>query len=311
MRKQIICIISMLAVLMSILCFPVSASDSLSLTVSEVTATPGSEMDVTVSVANNTGLAGLMFSVEYDSILTLTKVTFNSAFGSLLTAAEPYTNPQVLAMVSPYENSTATGVFATLTFKVSEQAQVGYKAEINLIYDEEDIFDSNWDSVSTVAYNGSVSVIEAPKGVTASGKVTSFNSETDDVTVELFAAGSATAAYTTTVKGNAATYAIEGVAAGNYTMKVSKKNHVTREYNVTVGSEAVVADAKIHLKGDVDGNGTVTTMDFMRVNSHARGVTFLTDYALKCADVVGTDGSVTTMDAMRINAHAKGTNFLW
>lgn len=42
-----------------------------------------------------------------------------------------------------------------------------------------------------------------------------------------------------------------------------------------------------------------------------RGVTLLTDYALKCADVVGTDGTVTTMDAMRINAHAKGSNLLW
>ena len=94
-------------------------------------------------------------------------------------------------------------------------------------------------------------------------------------------------------------------------MKVSKVNHVTREYTVVVGNSSVIQDVKIHLKGDVDGNGTVTTMDFMRANSHARGVTLLTDYALKCADVVGTDGTVTTMDAMRINAHAKKTNLLW
>lgn len=64
-------------------------------------------------------------------------------------------------------------------------------------------------------------------------------------------------------------------------------------------------------KQHIDGNGTVTTMDAMRANSHARGVTLLTDYALKCADVVGTDGKVTTMDAMRINAHARGTAKLW
>ena len=78
-----------------------------------------------------------------------------------------------------------------------------------------------------------------------------------------------------------------------------------------VGNSSVIQDVKIQLKGDVDGNGTVTTMDAMRANSHARGVTLLTDYALKCADVVGTDGTVTTMDAMRINAHAKGSNLLW
>ena len=94
-------------------------------------------------------------------------------------------------------------------------------------------------------------------------------------------------------------------------MKVMKNNHVTREYTVTVGAENVTQDVKIHLKGDINGDGRVTTIDFVRVNSHARGVTLLSGYELKCADVVGTDGKVTTADAIRINAHAKGTSLLW
>lgn len=148
-------------------------------------------------------------------------------------------------------------------------------------------------------------------GVTVSGTATSFNSDTDDVTIQLIKSGASEAAYETIVKGNTASYSITGVLPGTYTMKVMKQNHVTREYTVIVGTDPVVQDVKIHLLGDIDGNGTVTTMDFMRVNSHARGVTLLTDYALKCADVVGTDGKVTTMDAMRINAHARGTAKLW
>ena len=149
------------------------------------------------------------------------------------------------------------------------------------------------------------------------GQVVSFLDDSD-VTVALFANGSAQPQYTTTVPAGeksggkyTAVYDIPEVAAGTYTVQVSKKNHVTREYTVTVGAENVTQDVEIQLKGDVDGNGTVTTMDAMRANSHARGVTLLTDYALKCADVVGTDGTVTTMDAMRINAHAKGSNLLW
>ena len=145
----------------------------------------------------------------------------------------------------------------------------------------------------------------------------SFHDDSD-VTVALFADGSAQPQYTTTVPAGeksggtyTAVYDIPEVAAGTYTMKVIKKNHVTREYTVTVGSSNVTQDVKIHLKGDIDGNGTVTTMDYMRVNSHAKGITLLTDYALKCADVVGTDGKVTTMDAMRVNAHARGTAKLW
>ena len=152
---------------------------------------------------------------------------------------------------------------------------------------------------------------EASAGVTVSGTATSFNSDTDDVTIQLIASGASEPAYETIVKGNTANYSIAGVLPGTYTMKVMKQNHVTREYTVIVGTNPVVQDVKIHLKGDIDGNGTVTTMDYMRVNSHAKGITLLTDYALKCADVVGTDGKVTTMDAMRVNAHARGTAKLW
>ena len=148
-------------------------------------------------------------------------------------------------------------------------------------------------------------------GYGVSGNVESFNSGTDQVTIQLIEQGQSEPAYETIVKGNTASYSIAGVAPGTYTMKVMKQNHVTREYTVTVGAENVTQNVKIHLLGDIDGNGTVTTMDFMRANSHARGVTLLTDYALKCADVVGTDGKVTTMDAMRINAHARGTAKLW
>ena len=149
------------------------------------------------------------------------------------------------------------------------------------------------------------------------GQVVSFH-DGSDVTVSLFADGSAQPQYTVAVPAGeksggkyTAVYDIPEVAPGTYTMQVSKKNHVTREYIIDVGTESVTQNVKIHLLGDIDGNGTVTTMDFMRANSHARGVTLLTDYALKCADVVGTDGKVTTMDAMRINAHARGTAKLW
>lgn len=148
-------------------------------------------------------------------------------------------------------------------------------------------------------------------GYGVSGTATSFNSDTDEVIIQLTESGAAEASYEAVVKGNTASYSIADVPAGTYTMKVMKKNHVIREYTVTVGSADVTQNVKIHLLGDIDGNGTVTTMDFMRANSHARGVTLLTDYALKCADVVGTDGKVTTMDAMRINAHARGTAKLW
>ena len=143
------------------------------------------------------------------------------------------------------------------------------------------------------------------------GTITSYGSDSESVTVQLIESGASEPAYEVFVQGNTANYSIAGVAPGTYTMKVMKQNHVTREYTVTVGSSNVVQDVKIHLKGDINGDGKVTTIDFVRVNSHARGVTLLSGYELKCADVVGTDGKVTTADAIRINAHAKGTSLLW
>ena len=147
-------------------------------------------------------------------------------------------------------------------------------------------------------------------GATVSGKVTSFGSETDDITVELYAEGSASADYTVTVKGNTAAYSIEGVAAGTYTMKVSKKNHVTRTYTVTVGG-SVTQDAKICLLGDVTGDGRVNVGDTAKVYSHVKQTALLTDeYALACADVSG-DGRINVGDTAKIYSHVKQTSLLW
>ena len=148
------------------------------------------------------------------------------------------------------------------------------------------------------------------------GQVTSFMND-GDVTVSLFAAGSAEPQYTVAVPAGeknggkyTAVYDIPEVAAGTYTMKVMKQNHVTREYTVTVGSSNVVQDVKIHLKGDINGDGRVNTSDVGKANSHAKGTSTLTGYEFACADVNG-DGKVNTSDVGKINSHAKGTNKLW
>ena len=148
-------------------------------------------------------------------------------------------------------------------------------------------------------------------GVSVSGNITSFKGTTEEgqVTVELFSGSSETAAYTALVTGNTS-YAFEGVADGTYTLIVSKKDHATRTYEITVNGTGVTQDVKIHLMGDINGDGEVTTIDAARVNAHAKGRTLLTGYAFSCADI-NKDGEVTTIDAARTNAHAKGRDTLW
>ena len=224
-----------------------------------------------------------------------------------------------------YASATGVPIQADMTFNAGRryhvnvilQCEEGYyiadREELDAYVNGEKAYVSAQDGNRTTLTVG----YTVPVASGVRGQVVSFH-DGSDVTVSLFADGSAQPQYTVAVPAGeksggkyTAVYDIPEVAPGTYTMQVSKKNHVTREYIIDVGTENVTQNVKIHLLGDIDGNGTVTTMDFMRANSHARGVTLLTDYALKCADVVGTDGKVTTMDAMRINAHARGTAKLW
>ena len=98
-------------------------------------------------------------------------------------------------------------------------------------------------------------------GVTVSGSVTSFNDASGDITLQLIPEGFSDPAYETIVTGNTVDYYFAGVAAGTYTLKVMKENHGTREYTVVVGNSSVIRDVKIHLNGDINGDGKVNNKD--------------------------------------------------
>ena len=143
----------------------------------------------------------------------------------------------------------------------------------------------------------------APEGVILSGSVTT--GAEGETTVELLKDGEVIT--TVTVSG---TYAIENLMAGTYTLKVSKANHITREYTVTVEDEAVTQDIKIHLIGDIDGNGKVNTGDVAKLNAHLKGTNKITDeYQLLCANVNG--GSLNMGDTAALYGHIKGTKTLY
>ena len=102
---------------------------------------------------------------------------------------------------------------------------------------------------------------EASAGVRVLGTATRFGSQTDDMTIQLIKSGESEAAYEAIVKGDATGYSIAGVLPGTYTMKVMKQNHVTREYEITVEGGDVELDVKIHLKGDINGDGVINIKD--------------------------------------------------
>ncbi len=135
---------------------------------------------------------------------------------------------------------------------------------------------------------------------TLSGTVKSFGSTTDPVTVQLFKSGSSSAAYNTTVKGNSASYTISGITPGTYTMKVSKKNHATREYTVTVSAGTQTQNAQIHLRGDVNGDGAVNKTDALHLLKH----TILpTVYKINQSGDMNGNGAVNKADALYLLKH--------
>ena len=174
----------------------------------------------------------------------------------------------------------------------------------------------NWDAVyarsdAVYVYYTFIKSASAPEiGAFVSGSVTSFNDASGDITLQLIPEGSSEVAYETTVKGNSVTYLFSNVVAGTYTLKVSKANHVTREYTVVVGNSSVLQDVKIHLKGDITGDGQINIMDVNRANLHFKKKITLTGYEFDCANVTG-DAQVNIMDVNRLNLHFKGKSKLW
>ncbi len=122
--------------------------------VNSTTAT-GNTVDVVISLANNTGFAALKFDVAYGDGLTLTGVNFVTIQGAYNSVPEPYGTPQTICVINPEKDITLNGALVTLTFAVSSSATV---EDITIILDNENIFDSDFNSVVFEAVNGSVTV---------------------------------------------------------------------------------------------------------------------------------------------------------
>ncbi len=147
----------------------------------------------------------------------------------------------------------------------------------------------------------------APVGSTVSGTVTSYLDDAQDVTVQIL--DGETVIGSDVKAGNTVSYSISNVANGDYTLRVSKKNHVTRDYAITVSGDTSV-DAKICPLGDATGDGKITILDVSTTNNHFRHVKDLTGYALQCADVT-KDGKISILDISQINNHFRTVKSLW
>lgn len=88
------------------------------------------------------------------------------------------------------------------------------------------------------------------------------------------------------------------------------KNDVTIINTITNNSEPNEEEPVIYLKGDVNGDGKVTSLDYIQIKNHIMKTKLLSGDALKRADV-NEDGKVTSLDYIKIKNHIMGTNLLF
>ena len=324
MKKILSVILALMLMMQMLATFVIAAPEDdqgMYLHASHETCYVGDQVQVKLTVEDNlTGFAGIEGTVEFDkAILKLISIDFSQEVTAHFAEAQATeigvanNNGTAKITLLSIENLYEDILIATLTFEVL--SEVAAQTVINLNGDRASYAMNEYNIVDLPGFpsvsSSIITIKEKPAGVTVSGTVTSFNSDTDDVTVALYKDANGAADYTVTVKGNSASYAIETVAAGTYTMKVSKKNHVTREYTVTVGETAVTQDAKICLLGDVNGNGRIQINDINALYKHFRNVELLDDYAAKCGDVIGTNGRVQINDVNALYKHFRGQDSLW
>ena len=141
------------------------ADNTVSLKVEVVSAEPGAEVNVPITILSNSGLASLKFQVVYDdSVLTLNDITFPRRTGTYTSAPEPYSANQTINFVSPLSLFTETGTFANLSFSVDENAELDSNSVITIVFDEDDIFDMVFNYVPLVASDGTVRITDNTQG---------------------------------------------------------------------------------------------------------------------------------------------------
>ncbi len=122
--------------------------DAPTIVVSEATGVAGDEVEVTISLKNNPGIAAMRLMVEYDSALTLLSITDCGNYGDHEFTQDMSKNPVALVYNSATEeNMTNDGDIATLKFKINKGTLAG-EYPISVYAEEGDAYDVDLNDVA-------------------------------------------------------------------------------------------------------------------------------------------------------------------
>ncbi len=162
MKRVFVSVLATLVLMATFAISPAVATGTPTFSISEASGQAGEQVQVSVRIADNPGIIALQVRVSYDSeVLELQSADGQGdfsgvAFGPL--NRQPF-NVSWDDSLNP--NSTANGTLATLTFQIKADAAPG-DTVISIAYDEDNVFNSDYDNVSFATQNGKVTVTEPP-----------------------------------------------------------------------------------------------------------------------------------------------------
>ena len=124
----------------------VTASDP-TIILSDVSATPGSNVKVSANIVNNPGISAYKFTVVYDSnVLTPVNVLPNTKLGgSFSTNLNDSKRTELNVLWYSTTNSDANGKLFEIEFETSTDAQYGESTEVSIMYNKTDICNTSGD----------------------------------------------------------------------------------------------------------------------------------------------------------------------
>ncbi len=136
-----------------------SISNMPTITVSDAVVEQGEfTVEIMIFIENNPGIVSLKFDVLYSNMLTIQSIEFNEKFGAYVTAPFPYINPQTFNWISFGEDETSNGYFATITFSIDSEIKGNVVADICIVLDNSNIFDSEMNLVQFDTVNATVTI---------------------------------------------------------------------------------------------------------------------------------------------------------
>lgn len=243
-------------------------------------------------------------------VLEVVSITENEGYTNLASGAAVKVRPTVdeantngvvgMSIANTAESWYPAKDIVTVTFKAKAAGEGWFE-----LYESTDGTDGCESDIS----GGTVTVeAAAVTGVTVSGTVKSYGSETENVTVTLTPENGTP--MTAVVTGNSAAYKFENVPAGTYTLKVEKKGHAPWTEEVTVNTDNITdKSVQLYKMGDVNKDGKVNSTDALWVRQSSAGGRVLDAYQKILADL-NRDGKVNSTDALWIRQISAGSRTL-